>query len=177
MTRPYHYRYIDIAEEKGRDLMYFCPIRNPWARTVSRFNFGKQNASRWRSGDPRKSYITKATFEDFVKDQKVFEIPKHPGQPWMGPLSSWFNQLEWIRDENEKVACDCLRLECLSEDMSDYFGENIILPYKNVTKIEYDYRKMYTDELAEIIANTFAEDIEYFGFSFDGAATKNIYNL
>jgi hypothetical protein len=34
---------------------------------------------------------------------------------------------------------------------------------------------MYTDELADIISTLFREDIEYFGFSFDGMATRNVF--
>ena len=33
---------------------------------------------------------------------------------------------------------------------------------------------MYNDELTEIVAETFRDDIEHFGFSFDGPATRNI---
>lgn len=118
-----------------------------------------------------------ATFDDFVRDRKFFTIPEHPGQPWMGPMNSWFNQLEWIRDENGIVRCDCLRLEHLSDDMCGYFGTRVRLPEANVTKKRYDYRDMYNDETAQIVADTFQEDIDYFGFRFDGSATKNIVTL
>lgn len=136
--------------------------------------FGKQNASKWSADDPRSTYMSKATFEAYVKDQRILPIPEHPGKPWMGPLSSWFDQLEWIREKNGSVACDCLRLEHLDADINAYFGRPIRIPHRNVTKNRYDYRSMYTDELIDIVADTFRNDIEYFGFSFEGAATKNI---
>jgi hypothetical protein len=115
-----------------------------------------------------------ASFEDFVRDQKIFTIPEHPGQPWMGPMNSWFNQLEWIKDENGQVVCDCLRLEYLDHDLSSYFHQSIRPHRKNSTRKEYDYRRVYTEELAEIVERTFQDDIEYFGFGFDGPATRNI---
>jgi hypothetical protein len=177
LSSPFHYRYIEVADKVGRNLQFFCIVRNPWSRTASRFVFGKQNARKWPSGDPRKSYLEKASFEDFVRDRKVFDIPEHPGQPWMGPLSSWLNHLEWIQDEEKKVVCDCLRLEHLNEDISAYFGDDIELPRKNATKETYDYRRMYSDRLVEIVASTFKEDIRYFGFTFESAATQNIANL
>jgi hypothetical protein len=34
---------------------------------------------------------------------------------------------------------------------------------------------MYTDELAEIVAKTFQADIDYFGFTFEGTATRNTF--
>jgi hypothetical protein len=173
-TTPFHYRYVDIADKVGRDLRFFCIVRNPWSRTASRFTFAKQNANSWPENDSRRIYISKATFADYVKDQKKFDIPEHPNQPWMGPMNSWFNQLEWIRDEENNVVCDCLRLEFLDYDINRYFGDSIQLPRKNVTKEEYDYRHMYSDDLADAVAQTFCEDIDYFGFSFEGAATRHI---
>jgi len=177
LSRPFHYRYVDIADRVGRNLQFFCIVRNPWRRTASRFIFAKQNARNWPADDPRKLYIEKATFEDFVNERKVFDIPEHPGQPWMGPMNSWLNQLEWIRNEENEVVCDCLRLEYLSDDINAYFRDSIVIPRKNVTREHYDYRKMYTDELIEIVARTFAEDIEYFGFSFESTASRNIATL
>jgi hypothetical protein len=173
-TKPYHSRYIDVADKVGRHLLFFSIIRNPWSRTASRFVFAKQNSKSWPEDDPRRLYITKASFDDYVKDQQIFEIPEHPRQPWMGPMNSWFNQLEWLRDENGRVVCDCLRLEYLDHDLSAYFGENLRTSRRNVTETRYDYRRMYTDELAEIVNTTFKDDIEYFGFDFDSPATKNV---
>jgi hypothetical protein len=175
LSRPFHHRYVDIADNVGRDLTFFCVVRNPWSRTASRFVFARQNAENWDDDDPRKIYIKTATFDDFVRDQKVFPIPQHPGQPWMGPMSSWMNQLEWITDENNTVKCDCLRLEHINDDISAYFSDEIALPNRNITKERYDYREMYSDELRGIIAATFRDDIDYFGFEFDGAATKNVF--
>jgi hypothetical protein len=174
LTRPYHCRYIDVADEVGRDLRFFSIVRNPWSRTASRYVFGRQNAQQWAADDPRREYILNADFETYVKERRILPIPQHPGQPWMGPLSSWFNQLEWIRDENGNVACDCLRLEQIDADASAYFRRRMAMPRQNVTRVRYDYRSMYTDELIEIIGNTFSEDIEYFGFDFEGPATRNI---
>ena len=174
LTKPFHYRYVDVVEGIGSNLQYFCTVRNPWSRTASRYMFGKQNARIWPQNDPRRLYICEATFETYVKEQRILPIPAHPGMPWMGPLSSWFNQLEWIRDENGNVACDCLRLEHINEDISLYFGKKIRIPRKNRTGIPYDYRNMYTAELIKIVAETFSEDIEYFGFNFEGSAKSNI---
>jgi hypothetical protein len=34
---------------------------------------------------------------------------------------------------------------------------------------------MYTDELAEIVARLFQDDIDHFGFSFESPATRNTW--
>lgn len=174
LSDPKHYRYRDIADAVGRDLKFFAVVRNPWSRTASRYHYGIQNSRRWKPDDPRREYIQNVSFDQFVREQKVIGIPAFPGKPWMGPLNSWFNQLEWLSDENGGVACSCLRFENLNGDLNEYFQSMLVLPKKNVTGKSSDYRSMYTDELAEIVADCFREDIEYFGFSFDGPATRNV---
>lgn len=175
LSSPYHYRYIDIADQVGKHLKFFAVIRNPWSRTASRFLYGKQNSIRWGKDDPRRKYMSQATFADFVREQRILPIPRHPGRPWMGPLSSWLNQLEWIRNEKGEVACSCLRLECLHEDLKAFLDRQIDVRRVNTTRASYDYRSMYTDELIEVVARTFTDDIEYFGFTFDGSASRNFY--
>jgi hypothetical protein len=175
LSSPFHYRYVDVVDRVGRDLRYFAIVRNPWSRTASRYQFARQNAIHWPIDDPRRLYISRASFADFVKDRRIFEIPEHPGQPWMGPMNSWFNQLEWIRDDQGRIACDCLRMECLNEDLSLYLGRTLQLQRRNVTHAGYDYRSLYTDELAGIVRDVFSEDIVHFGFTFEGPATRNVF--
>jgi hypothetical protein len=174
MTKPYHYRYRDLSSEL-QQRRCFAVVRNPWSRTASRYMFGRENAVRWADDDPRRLYILAADFERFVREQPVFSIPEHPGQPWMGPLASWFNQTEWLCDQEGRVASDCLRLERLNDDASAYFNCRVTVPREGQTKSKYDYRRMYTDELAEIVAKTFQADIDYFGFTFEGTATRNTF--
>jgi hypothetical protein len=92
----------------------------------------------------------------------------------MGPLNSWFNQLDWIRNEQGVVVCDCLRFEFLSADINKYFAQSMEMPHRNPTRQKYDYRHMYTDDLAEIVSDVFREDIEYFAFDFESPATRGI---
>lgn len=173
LGKPFHSRYVDVVADLDQGLRYFCVVRNPWSRTASRYVFTKQTARRWPADDPRKIYIENASFEDYVRDQRIFEIPEHPGKPWMGPMNSWFNQLDWITDENQIVRCDCLRLEKLENDLETYFGEPVKVQRENTSKQRYSYREMYTEKLIEIIADTFQRDIEHFGFTFDGPATRS----
>ena len=175
LSSPFHFRYVDIADRVGRNLRFFAVIRNPWSRTASRFEFARQSAARWSIDDPRRKFIERASFEDFVNERRILDIPEHPGQPWMGPLSSWFNQLDWVCNEQGNVACDCLRMEHLSQDLPLYLERTIRLRRSNVTRSGYDYRKMYTDKLAETVASVFSRDVDYFGFGFDTPATRNVF--
>ena len=121
LSTPFHYRYVDIADSVGRDLRFFAIVRNPWSRTASRYQFARQmrgklarRATRGASSSPTQHLTISCA------NRKILPIPEHPGQPWMGPLSSWFNQLEWIRDERGSVVCDCLRMEKLDDDLPAY---------------------------------------------------------
>jgi hypothetical protein len=176
LSSPFHYRYVDIANKVGKHLRFFAVVRNPWSRTASRYHFARQNAAHWASDDPRRLYIEKATFADFVRDRRIFPIPEHPGQPWMGPLNSWFNQLDWIRDEKGEVVCDCLRMETLDSDLPAYLDRVLRIRQRNTTQLKYDFRSMYTDALADLVAEVFCDDIAYFGFTFEGAATRNVFD-
>lgn len=135
--------------------------------------FAQQNAKQWKRNDPRKRYIEKASFDGDVTDQRIFEIPVHPGKTWMGPMNCWFNQLEWITDEHGQVRCNCLRLEQLEKDLQLYFREHLHVLRENITKDRYSHRDMYSDKSAALAAETFAEDNDYFGFESGGPATRS----
>lgn len=174
LTQPFHYRYRDITQPKWMKRKYFCIVRNPWSRTASRFQYAKQQSKNWASDDPRRLYIEKATFSDYVRDRRIINTRRFPEQPWMGPMSSWLNQLEWITDSDGEVQCDCLRLEVLDDDLQEYFGERIEVQPVNRTKSSYDYRSMYTPDLVDLVSDYFSEDILHFGFDFDSPARRNI---
>lgn len=174
LSEDFHFRYIDCPKKNRKKLSFFCVVRNPWSRTASRFIYSRERATRWPNDDPRKSYILSVDFDQFVRDQAIFDLKAYPGMPWMGPMTSWYNQLDWIVDEHGQPVCDCLRFEKLNADLSRYFGSNIIIPNVNITETSYDYRAMYTDETNQIIRDTFAKDIQHFGFEFDSAATRGI---
>ena len=171
---PLHSRYIDL--EARPDVRYFCTVRNPWSRTASRYLYTKLNSQDWQDDDPRKIYIESVSFDDYVREQRVFAIPHQPDRPW--PLSLWINQLDWITARDGRVAGDCLRLETIDEDISAYLGCRIEVPHASSTRTgTYDYGEMYTPATMRVVAETFAKDIEHFGFDFEGPATRNTYTL
>lgn len=170
-----HARLRDLQNFQ-RDLTCFAVVRNPWSRTVSRWQFCQAMSVKWPRNDERRKYLEKASFENFVTDRPIFEIPGKPGRPWLGPLSSWFNQLEWLTDSSGKVACTCLRFECLEDDLKNFFHGRVSVKHLNKTISAKDYRTMYKDHTIDIIAEIFTKDIQHFGFTFDGAATRMVFS-
>lgn len=174
LTDPFHYRYRDLDPETLKGKLAFCLIRNPWSRTASRYHYAKQQALKWDTSDPRRQYIESIDFAAFVRDRKVVNGIKFPGKPWMGPTFAWENQIEWIVDEASIVSGVCLRFEHMDKDLSELLGENVKIEPKNVTRSTSDYKSLYTEELADLVRQHHKRDIDYFGFTFDGAATRNV---
>ena len=94
LSSPLHARYQDVVGKVG-ELRYFCVIRNPWERVVSRYFYARDAAASWPDSDPRKAYFESLSFDRFVSEHRTWGIPKHPGEPWLGPHGAWFNQLFW----------------------------------------------------------------------------------
>lgn len=172
LSNPYHIRVIDYESPESK--RFFAVVRNPWSRVVSRFLFAKQKCAEWPIGDLRRNYIENASFEEFVLDAPTFEIPEHPGKPWLGPFANWYDQLCWVTDHHQSIAASIIRFEYLESDLSRFLGRRIIVRKRNVTKIRNDYRRLFNTRTIEAVATIHKRDIELFGFSFEGSATKNI---
>ena len=173
LSDPLHARYRDVVGKAG-NLRYFCIVRNPWERVVSRFFYARQSAENWPDDDPRKAYFLGASFATFVSDHRNLETPAHPGEPWLGPHGSWFNQLFWISDDSGAVRCDCIDIRTMTTDLSAYLGRTLQLGHRNISK-RPRYLDVYEPWSRDLVGELYADDIEYFGFSFEGGPTKNCW--
>ena len=136
----------------------FAIVRNPYARTVSRFTFARVTGD--ASGDN--------TFRCFLEERH-----KYGGLDyfWHRAIRGWYQQKDYVVDEEGNLRCDVLRLE--SNDIKDYIGKE--LRRRNVSNRGEDYRDFYGPEEYDIVTDWYKEDIDYFGFDFEGPATKNIW--
>ncbi len=105
------------------------------------------------------------TFEDFVlkwmseenADSWVHFIPQH----------------RYLYDSNDNLMVDFVgRFENLNEDyekIRQKIGTGEPLKHLNKTKDkkENDYKKAYTPEMAEKVAQIYKKDLELFGYSFE----------
>ena len=99
------------------------------------------------------------SFREFViKYESVFDEFKS---------MHWQNQINWNVDRLDFMG----RFENLQEDFNivcDKIGiPRKQLPHKNSTKHKH-YTEYYDDETKQIVAKTYAKDIEYFGYKFGG---------
>ncbi len=128
----------------------FAFVRNPWDWQVSLYHYLKQS-------------------------------PLHP-QYWMSrQFSNFDDYFEWrcsderrlqksfLTDESGELMVDFVgRFETLSEDFEKIcaqVGIESTLPHRNRSKHE-GYKAYYNDRTRALVADRFAEDIEFFGYEF-----------
>ncbi|NND77890.1 MAG: hypothetical protein HKN39_06875, partial [Flavobacteriales bacterium] len=99
------------------------------------------------------------------------------GKPyfWHRTTVGWFDQKDYVSDEDGNLRCDILRFENYDEDTRAYLELSTSIPKRNARSEKIDYKDLYTSKQREEIADWYKEDIEFFGFDFDTGATKNIY--
>ena len=165
-----HARWRDW-DTTARQRRTFAIVRNPWARTYSRWTF--MNIILDNRGEKHTAGYQRCTFEEFLEQRHTYgSIPFF----WHRAVRGWYQQMDYVTDTDGNLKCDVLRTEHLNEDVERYFGFDPNMLRRNVSNIKkIDYRTVYTPETKQIVADWYARDIEFFGFDFDSCATKNTY--
>ena len=158
-----HSRWQDLTT-KAKEIPAFAFVRNPWSRVVSRYTFlinNVLNRGKGRKWDKRQS------FEEFLEERhKWKDYPYY----WHRAIRNWYNQKDYVIGN-----VDVLRTEHMYEDFKRYFGYPLEMHKRNISNISnLDYKDFYTPQTKQIIADWYGEDIEYFGFTFEGTATRNV---
>ena len=161
-----HARLRDWRQDLRDKHQAFAIVRNPWSRVVSRWTFYKVLASRGRIGMP-----TGYTFSDFLEERHQYGNREFY---WHRAIRGWYPQHDYI--VGGKI--NLLRLEHLDVDAKRLFKLSGPLNPRNISNgvfpgIPTDYRAYYSESDYKIIAEWYAVDIDYFGFTFESAATKN----
>ena len=158
---PTHASAQDVrASHPDRWAQYFtfAYVRNPWSWQVSLYHFMKQQEEHKQ----HEEVAAIASFREYL-DWRL-DGRKHLQQ-------------EYICDANGTLMVDFVgRVECMSDDFQEIcarIGVEASLPHKNKSS-HRDYRDYYDDEMREQVAEHFAEDIERFGYDFDGIARERI---
>ena len=141
--------------EENRDVylsyykFMFC--RNPWDRLVSIYHGRRQILNKQMP-----------TFEEFVVEVDPAKSP-------------FFSQVSWIKSDGGVQVDFIGRFERYGEDWRELdFG--VSLPHLNASKHKH-YTDLYTPHLRDIVAEKYIEDIEFFGYSFNGFSDSSIDHL
>jgi hypothetical protein len=163
-----HARLIDINPKIIQSCKPFAIVRNPWSRTVSRWKFGLLAI---KQGSQPPDYVPD-TFREFLSTRDAYQ-----GRPyyWHRATHGWYQQWNYICDDNGNMVCDLLRFETISDDVNRYFGlHRHPLKQRNKNALNCsDYREYYTAaDMIDCVASWYNEDINRLGFDFDSPARK-----
>lgn len=148
----------------------FAIIRNPWHRIYSYHEWMKKCYQ---------DYIYRGLeFNEFISD--VYDNQGYAQNPYLEP---WYiSQFDQICDEKLGVLVDYVaRMEFLQEEIGKILNRYDI-NIKNIKRLNsaatgYDYKNVYTEVSKKKVAELYAKDIDFFGFTFEGSATKNIGHI
>ena len=142
----------------------FAFTRNPWDRLASAYMFMKGGGAHEKDRAWSERTLTQYdNFESFVKNGlRTEEVQTWP---------HFRPQVHFLRGQNGRIELDFIgRFENLQEDFNhvrdqlDLSGELLFI---NKTKTKREpYQTYYSEELREIAANVYKEDIETFAYKF-----------
>ncbi|MFM8735408.1 MAG: sulfotransferase family 2 domain-containing protein [Pirellulales bacterium] len=140
-------------------LFTFAFVRNPWDRLVSYYHFLRDADDHATHVSHRRGRTARLPdFEAYVR----YEVRRRK-----------ISQLRMVADRRGRLLVDFLgRFESLAADFGHAcrrIGIDARLPTTNASR-RRDYRDYYTADLAALVRDHFAEDIERFGYEFEAAA-------
>ena len=175
--RGFHRSLIDLLNEseklglKSENLYIFTIVRNPWERMLSMYLFYKYKFFRTEffSDNPN----IDNDFNKWIKFIYSNEFDRSKIHSKVNIFKYCYsNQLNWVKDENGKLIKN---INIFKKEELDY--DNL---FKNILKFQiYDsktiihatnhshYSNYYNDESIELVRKHYAEDIDYFGYTFE----------
>ena len=144
-----------LTTEQSDFYFKFAFVRNPWDRLLSEYIYRKRVHT---GGLFSRISLKEMLTTKWTTRQRHMSIKQH-----IRP------QCEYVYDNNHQLVDFIGRFENLQEDFNTICDKIGIpqqqLPYKNKSKHKH-YTEYYDDETRELVAEYYAEDIEYFGYKF-----------
>jgi len=168
--------YKTFEPELFKEYFKFTFVRNPWDRVLSNFNYFRRNDHINIIPQSKETqFLTKYNdFESFVIDLENTKVKEY-----LLTMYHFRNQYEFIYDYKMNLLVDYLGY---FETVNDDFEKILIrlnrpelkVPHLNESTKGKDYRDFYTDKTREIVSKLYPEDIELFGYNFDGISKRLI---
>jgi hypothetical protein len=174
---PYHYTSRDYRRIYGHSTYWeyfkFAFVRNPWDRLFSAYRFLMVGG--WNDDDRQwatENIIAFQGFSDFV-------------EKWLTPQNAqsmihFWPQWQFVCSRRLRIAIDYLGyLETIEEDFSHVcrrLGIEAQLEHRNASA-RADYREHFTDRARSVVERVYREDIELFGYGFDGIERRRVISV
>lgn len=138
----------------------FAFVRNPWDWQVSYYHFILKETTHIRHE------MVKAMVGGFEEYLEWVIATRNPF-----PKGATKLQAEIITDKHDQLLVDYVgRYETLAQDFQlicQRLGLGATLPHLNQSQ-HRDYRRYYTDRTRQLVAEHFQQDIQLFGYTFEG---------
>lgn len=149
-----------MGESFWADKFTFAFVRHPWDRTVSHYHY-RVKSNKTGLGDKHLNF-----------KEWVVEVYLKKNREYRNPEKMFMPQRQWLVNHHGEIAVSFVgRFEKLNEDFGKICQEigrpGISLPHYKASS-RRDYREYYDSETIDIVAEVFAEDIEAFGYRFQG---------
>ena len=168
-----HCRWKDLKEDYRGAHVAFAIIRNPWSKLVSQFLFGQKVYRTGKLGN-NPPVTDKTTFEEFLTLRASRVNDEYN---WHRTMGAFCQQIDHVTDNDRNIKCDILRFEQYDVDTIKYLNLSSPIGKRNVSNVNnLDYKDFYNEGTKEMVSQWYKDDIEFFGFSFEGTSTKNIWN-
>ncbi|WIY25335.1 sulfotransferase family 2 domain-containing protein [Parasedimentitalea psychrophila] len=144
-----------VPEQTLRRLFVFTLVRNPWDRAVSYYHWLREQ----RFDHPAVHLARSLDFCDFASHPQTMAAFRGAS------AASYLRH----RDGSQQGQL-YIRLEHFSTDaqpLFDHLGFEIRLPLANTSKRQRDWRRYYDTDAAQSVAQSCAEDIAQFEYSFN----------
>lgn len=164
IQNPFYLYLKDSLKFYPEKPFVFAFVRNPWDRLVSAFFYLNQGGMNGSDRRDMRRYIKKykGDFNAFVKE--AIASGEALEQLHLKP------QVDWICDENGQLLTDYTgRFESLRADLKEISAITGIpfqpLEHRNKSRHK-DFREYYNDEMIEIVAKAYKNDIDLFKYDF-----------
>jgi len=168
----WHYKEIPGWDECFK----FAFVRNPWDRLVSWYSMIVQNKVLLNQSRNRLwEYVIREanTFDEFIRNCTL-EIDDFDGRK--GFL---YNQLDYLTDNDGNLLVDFIGKYETFEDSMQYVMRSLrltgdaVFTHENRSKHKH-YSSYYTEDLKNIVAERYAKDIKYFGYTFESESGDGV---
>lgn len=148
-----HGHWQEVEEYFPDTVFTFGVVRNPWSRLASWYYFA----------NPAKQTFTDWLFTRLQQQESGLSF--NPTLTW---AKNWYTlstpQADWFGDNINLV----LRYENLTEEFEQV--KNLLQCKQDLctmnANMEYDYRQLYTDDLAELVRDVYIKDVIRYNYEF-----------